>query len=320
MPSKLYGALAAGRPVVFIGDPEGDVARIVRDGPGLVARPEAMPALAGRCARCAAIPRASRAWAPPPGTPTRPAPRNASLDAWTRCLRAAARPPRRARSRSRWRRNDRPCPRAPPHRRRRSWSLHRAGDPGQPQPAWRITWHVASALAFQSALVLPSRWKAAVLRAFGARIGDGPGDQAARHHQVSVVFGGRRPRLARRRRVDRQSHHGGIGSHVCISQGAYLSTGNHDWNDPRFRFFCQPITLEDGVWVAREGRDLPRQRARPHERGRRRRGVARHDRAGARVHARPPAGAAATIGVMPPRAAIRPHRPGPSCARPGRPR
>jgi putative colanic acid biosynthesis acetyltransferase WcaF len=41
-----------------------------------------------------------------------------------------------------------------------------------------------------------------------------------------------------------------VGSHVCISQGAYLFTGNHDWNDPLFRFFCRQITLEDGVWVA----------------------------------------------------------------------
>ena len=42
----------------------------------------------------------------------------------------------------------------------------------------------------------------------------------------------------------------GVGSHVCISQGAYLFTGNHDWNDPRFAFFCRPIAIEDGVWVA----------------------------------------------------------------------
>jgi putative colanic acid biosynthesis acetyltransferase WcaF len=41
-----------------------------------------------------------------------------------------------------------------------------------------------------------------------------------------------------------------LGADVCISQGAYLFTGNHDWNDRRFGFFCRPITLEDGVWVA----------------------------------------------------------------------
>jgi putative colanic acid biosynthesis acetyltransferase WcaF len=40
-----------------------------------------------------------------------------------------------------------------------------------------------------------------------------------------------------------------LGSHVCISQGAYLFTGNHDWNEEHFRFFCHPITVADGVWV-----------------------------------------------------------------------
>ena len=90
MPSKLYGALAAGRPVAFIGDPEGDAARIVQGGPGLVARPDRMPALAAeiralrrdpaRLARMGAA--ARRAYDA--------CPRDASLEAWTRCLRAAA--------------------------------------------------------------------------------------------------------------------------------------------------------------------------------------------------------------------------------------
>ncbi|HLT02283.1 MAG TPA: sugar transferase, partial [Geminicoccaceae bacterium] len=94
MPSKLYGALAAGRPVVFIGDPEGDVARIVRHGAGLIARPEEMPELAGalrtlrrdpaRLARMGAA--ARRAY--------EACPKDASLDAWARCLRAAAEPAR----------------------------------------------------------------------------------------------------------------------------------------------------------------------------------------------------------------------------------
>jgi hypothetical protein len=92
VPSKLYGALAAGRPVVFIGDPEGDLARIVRDGPGLVAHPAAMPALA---AELRALPR-DPARLTCMGAAARQAyeacPRSASLDAWTRCLRAAARP------------------------------------------------------------------------------------------------------------------------------------------------------------------------------------------------------------------------------------
>ena len=92
MPSKLYGALAAGRPVVFIGDPEGDVARLVQGGAGLVARPDRMPALAGEIralrrdpARLAQLGAAARG-------AYEAATKEMSLDAWTRCLRAAARP------------------------------------------------------------------------------------------------------------------------------------------------------------------------------------------------------------------------------------
>jgi glycosyltransferase involved in cell wall biosynthesis len=90
MPSKLYGALAAGRPVVFVGDPEGDTAQIVRAGLGLVERPERMPALAAEIralkrdpARLAQIGAAAR-------RAYEASSREASLDAWTRCLRAAA--------------------------------------------------------------------------------------------------------------------------------------------------------------------------------------------------------------------------------------
>ena len=40
-----------------------------------------------------------------------------------------------------------------------------------------------------------------------------------------------------------------IGSNVCISQGAYLCTGNHDWSDPAFGLVVKPITVADGAWV-----------------------------------------------------------------------
>jgi putative colanic acid biosynthesis acetyltransferase WcaF len=40
-----------------------------------------------------------------------------------------------------------------------------------------------------------------------------------------------------------------IGSHVCVSQGAYLCTGNHDWSKPNLRLFVRPISLERGCWV-----------------------------------------------------------------------
>jgi putative colanic acid biosynthesis acetyltransferase WcaF len=40
-----------------------------------------------------------------------------------------------------------------------------------------------------------------------------------------------------------------LGSNVCISQGAYLLTGNHDYKDAAFGLIIGEITIEDGVWV-----------------------------------------------------------------------
>jgi putative colanic acid biosynthesis acetyltransferase WcaF len=40
-----------------------------------------------------------------------------------------------------------------------------------------------------------------------------------------------------------------IADNVCISQGAYLCTGNHNWSDPAFGLRVQPITLRAGSWV-----------------------------------------------------------------------
>lgn len=40
-----------------------------------------------------------------------------------------------------------------------------------------------------------------------------------------------------------------LGRNVCISQGAYLCTGNHDWSDPKFGLMIAPIRLMDGAWA-----------------------------------------------------------------------
>ena len=40
-----------------------------------------------------------------------------------------------------------------------------------------------------------------------------------------------------------------IGSNVCISQGATLMTGNHNYKKPGFDLLLGPIKLEDGVWI-----------------------------------------------------------------------
>ncbi len=40
-----------------------------------------------------------------------------------------------------------------------------------------------------------------------------------------------------------------VGDNVCLSQGAFLLTGNHDFTKKTFDLIVKPITLEAGVWI-----------------------------------------------------------------------
>ena len=40
-----------------------------------------------------------------------------------------------------------------------------------------------------------------------------------------------------------------IGSNCCLSQGALLLSGNHNYKKKSFDLLVRPITLEDGAWV-----------------------------------------------------------------------
>jgi len=41
-----------------------------------------------------------------------------------------------------------------------------------------------------------------------------------------------------------------LGSHVCLSQRAFLCTGSHDQEGETFDLVTRPIVVEDQVWVA----------------------------------------------------------------------
>lgn len=113
---------------------------------------------------------------------------------------------------------------------------------------WQIAWFVAQNILFDR-WWYPSRLRPPLLRAFGARVGQGClirhgvrvhwpwnltlGDQvwigefAWIHSLVPVVIEG----------------------DVCVSQQAALVTGSHDPRDPHFAYDNGPIRLLSGSWV-----------------------------------------------------------------------
>lgn len=102
-----------------------------------------------------------------------------------------------------------------------------------------------------------SAWRAATLRLFGAKIG-----------KDCVFKPGVRIKFPWRLRCGNYSWIGeccwidnlaqvNIGNNVCISQGVYICTGNHDWGRKSFDLRLGSVTLEDGSWIGAMSRLAP---------------------------------------------------------------
>lgn len=48
-----------------------------------------------------------------------------------------------------------------------------------------------------------------------------------------------------------------IASNVCISQGAMVITGNHQFDAPTFDLIVKPVNIEDGVWIGAKAMVAP---------------------------------------------------------------
>lgn len=113
---------------------------------------------------------------------------------------------------------------------------------------WQAAWFACMNLVF-SKWWCPTRVRVALLRYFGASIGD----RVLIRHRVRIlwpwklsvgsdVWIGEDVWILNLEEVV-------IGDDVCVSQAAFLCTGSHNYKDPAFGYDNAPITVGDGVWV-----------------------------------------------------------------------
>jgi putative colanic acid biosynthesis acetyltransferase WcaF len=104
--------------------------------------------------------------------------------------------------------------------------------------------------AFISSWIPGSTHRRFLLRLFGARIGSGvilkPGIRVKFPWRLAI---GNQSWIGERVWIDNLAEVT-IGAHCCLSQGAYLCTGSHDWSKPAFDLITRPIRIDDGAWIA----------------------------------------------------------------------
>ncbi len=98
---------------------------------------------------------------------------------------------------------------------------------------------------------LPGSWQRRMaLRAFGAQIGSGviikPGVRVKFPWRLTI---GDHCWLGESVWIDNLAEVS-ISANCCISQGAYLCTGSHDWSKAGFDLAARPICIGDHAWIA----------------------------------------------------------------------
>lgn len=121
----------------------------------------------------------------------------------------------------------------------------------------RILWYFTNILFFINPLNPFSEIKVSLLRLFGAKIRKGvvikPGVNIKYPWNLSI---GDNTWIGENVWIDNLVQVT-IGSNVCISQGAMLLCGNHDYKKSTFDLMVKPIIIEDGVWVGAQSTVCP---------------------------------------------------------------
>ncbi|QHU99009.1 WcaF family extracellular polysaccharide biosynthesis acetyltransferase [Synechocystis sp. CACIAM 05] len=113
----------------------------------------------------------------------------------------------------------------------------------------QLLWYSIGDFLVQTPLLPMARLKVAILRLFGAKIGAGVNIKP--HVKIKFPWRltlGNYVWLGEKCWIDNLAPVT-IESHVCISQGVYLCTGNHDWSKPSFDLITSPIHIAAGSWI-----------------------------------------------------------------------
>ncbi len=113
----------------------------------------------------------------------------------------------------------------------------------------QITWYFVNILFFKSSFFAFYKPKTFLLKVFGAQVGRG----VVIKPSVNIKYPwflklGNHSWIGENVWIDNLTMVD-IGDHVCISQGALLLCGNHDYTKIGFDLMVKPIFLREGVWI-----------------------------------------------------------------------
>ena len=124
---------------------------------------------------------------------------------------------------------------------------NREYNPGK--KAVRIVWYFVNTIFFHSHIFPLSGLKVFILKLFGAKVGRGvvikPGVNIKYPWKLEI---GDYSWIGEDVWVDNLNKVL-IGDNVCISQGAMLLCGNHNFKFSTFDLITKPIIFEEGVWI-----------------------------------------------------------------------
>lgn len=113
----------------------------------------------------------------------------------------------------------------------------------------RLAWYFVNGLFFINPLNPFSGLKVALLRGFGAQVGKNvvikPGVNIKYPWRLQI---GDHSWIGENVWIDNLDQVT-IGAHCCVSQGAMLLTGNHNYRKSSFDLIVRPIVLHTGSWV-----------------------------------------------------------------------